>query len=86
MEKGIEAFEAAYPAETSAVPAVNQLDRRVAPAGAPAAGPSSAAGIMVSPGATVDSEQLTLHAQVAAHARERGISYRDAVLELGALQ
>ena len=86
VEKGIEAFEAAYPAETSSSPALHQLDRRVAPRGAPAAGPASAAGIMVSPGVTVDTEQLTLHAQVAAHARERGISYRDAVLELGALQ
>ena len=86
VEQGIAAFESAYPAETSVAPGLNQLDRRVAPTGAPAHAGASAAGITTPPGVMVDNEQLTLHGQVAAHARERGISYRAAVLELGALQ
>ncbi len=86
IEKGIEAFEQAFPAG-EAQPALNQLDRRVGPVGAPGGGQAAPAASFTAPlGRTVDEESLTLHAQVAAHARERGISYREAVLQLGALQ
>ena len=81
IEKGIEAFEAAFPAGS---PALNSLDRRTAPAGAPAAAP--AARFHGPQGAAVSEDGLQLHAQVAQHAQQRGISYRQAVMELGALQ
>ena len=85
IEKGIEAFEKAFPAGESA-PALNHLDRRVGPIGAPDGGAAPAARFRGPLGVDVSDEGLTLHAQVAAHARERGISYRQSVMELGALQ
>ena len=85
IEKGIEAFEKAFPAGEAA-PALNQLDRRVGPIGAPGAGAAPAARFRGPLGVDVSEDGLTLHAQVAAHARERGISYRQSVMELGALQ
>ena len=42
IEKGIDAFEKAYPADAAA-PALNSLDRRVGPTGAPTAGAAPAA-------------------------------------------
>ena len=88
IEKGIAAFEAAYPAaaDTSTPPALNSLDRRVAPAGAPATTEAPAVRFRGPQGVPVDEEGLQLHAQVAAHARDRNVSYRQAVMELGALQ
>lgn len=85
IEKGIEAFEKAFPAGAAA-PALNNLDRRVGPTGQPTAGATPAAKFRGPLGVDVSEEGLTLHSQVAAHARERGISYRQSVLELGALQ
>ena len=85
IEKGIEAFEKAFPAG-EATPALNQLDRRVGPIGAPGGGAAPAVKFRGPLGVDVSDEGLTLHAQVAAHARERGISYRASVMELGALQ
>ena len=85
IEKGIEAFEKAFPADAKA-PTLNNLDRRVVPAGAPTTGAAPAARFRGPLGVDVSEEGLTLHSQVAAHARERGISYRQSVLELGALQ
>ena len=85
IEKGIEAFEAAFPAG-EATPALNQLDRRVGPIGAPGGGAAPPVKFRGPLGVDVSDEGLTLHAQVAAHSRERGISYRAAVMELGALQ
>ena len=88
IEKGIEAFEKAFPAADSGggKPALNQLDQRIGPSGAPGAGQAQTPSFVVPPGRTVDQEGLTLHSQVAAHAREHNISYREAVLQLGALQ
>ena len=81
IEGGIAAFEAAY-----AAPAMGGLDKRTGPRGAP---PSDGAGrgarFEAPPGFDVAEEDVKLHAQVSAHARKRGISYRDAVVELGAL-
>ena len=85
IEKGIEAFEQAFPAGATA-PALNNLDRRVGPTGAPADGAAPAAKFRGPLGVDVSEEGLTLHSQVATHARERGISYRQSVMELGALQ
>ena len=83
IEKGIEAFEAAFPA-SSPTPGLNNLDRRVGPRGAPDTD-TAAPAIRTPQGIKADDESLELHARVAAHARDRGISYRDAVVELGAL-
>ncbi|MDE2904553.1 MAG: hypothetical protein OXQ28_00550 [Acidobacteriota bacterium] len=86
IEKGIQAFEAAFPAGAAA-PTLNNLDRRVGPTGAPGGGGVAPAAKFRGPlGVDVSEEGLTLHSQVAAHARERGISYRQSVMELGALQ
>jgi len=85
IEKGIEAFEAAFPADAVA-PALNNLDHRVGPTGGPQSGTAPAASFNAPLGRTVDEEQLTLHSRVAAYARENGVSYRDAVMHLGALQ
>ena len=88
IESGIEAFEKAFPAEGGeARPALNQLDQRIGPAGAPGGSQTTPAPSFVAPlGRSVDEESLTLHSQVAAHAREHNVSYREAVLQLGALQ
>ena len=82
IEKGIDAFEKAHPADAAAS-ALNNLDRRVGPTGAPTAGAAPAVKFRGPLGVDVSEEGLTLHAQVAAHARERGISYRQAVVEFG---
>ena len=88
VEAGIEAFEKAYPAETAEVD-LSTMQRRTAPAGAPKGAAKPAAFTMPADsggGYQVADESVQLHARVAEHAQKRGISYRDAVLELGALQ
>ena len=87
VEQGIEAFAKAFPAEAE-TPALNQLDRRVGPRGVPAGTGSAAGTEFATPlGRTmVDQDQLAMHSQVTEHARKQGISYREAVLQLGALQ
>ena len=88
VEAGVEAFEKAYPAETAEVD-LSAMQRRTAPAGAPKKGAAKPAFTMPADsggGYQVADESVQLHARVAEHAQKRGISYRDAVLELGALQ
>lgn len=87
IEAGLAAFESAYPASPGA-PRPGDLDRRTAPAGAPSPGAPApgAPAFHAPPGREVDADGLALHARVAAHARDRGISYRQSVIELGALQ
>ena len=87
VEAGIEAFEKAYPAEAAEVD-LSALQRRTAPAGVPKKAPAKPTFAMPadSGGYEVADESVQLHAHVAEHAQKRGISYRDAVLELGALQ
>lgn len=86
IEAGIAAFEAAYPADGGSRPALGSLDRRTGPAG-PGPGRTTAPAAAFRPptGRRVDEDALELHSHVAEHARERGISYREAVMELGAL-
>ena len=81
VEKGLDAFEAAYPGE---VAALQTLDTRIGPQGQPA-GAAEAPRFHATAGRPVDQDQLQRHAQVAQHACDRKISYRDAVLELGAM-
>ena len=87
IEAGIEAFEAAYTAETAQV-GLNALGQRTGPRGQPPKGGAGKAAAAWGPpsGHGVADEDVQLHAQVAEHATKRGISYRDAVLEFGALQ
>ena len=83
---GIDAFEAAYSAETAEVD-TNALQQRTAPAGAPkkkAGGDAPAFRMPAeSAGYQVAAAALDLHARVAEHAQGAGGSYRDSVLELG---
>ena len=82
---GVEAFEKAYSAEAADVD-LDALERRTAPRGAPRKGAAAATAFEAPKGYAVTDDSVQLHGQVAEHARKRGISYRDAVLELGALQ
>ena len=87
VEAGLAAFEKAYAADVVSVE-TNALDKRVGPRGAPRReADGQAPRFNSAPGyADVDEEQLDLHGKVADYARKRGISYREAVLEFGALR
>ena len=81
VEAGLSAFETAYPSGHVA-PA---LEKRVGPSGSPPSRQQGQSGFVVPSGNAVDEKGMQFHSQVAEHARKRGISYRDAVVELGAL-
>ena len=81
VEAGLNAFETAYPSSHVAP----TLEKRVGPTGFPPSRQSGQSGFVVPSGYTVDDAGMQLHGQVAEHARKRGISYRDAVMEMGAL-
>ena len=85
VEAGLKAFEEAYPAGAPKA-GPSSLTRRVGPRGAPSTNAAAAPSFAAPGGYDVDDEQLQLHGQVADYARKRGISYREAVLEFGALQ
>ena len=84
--KGIEAFEAAYTAETAEVD-TNALQKRTAPSGAPKKDqPADASAFRMpadSAGYQVSDDALALHARVGEHSQAGGKSYRESVLELG---
>lgn len=87
IEAGITAFNAfAGPdAGTDAKAVTVALTQRTAPSGQPPSGQSQAQAYATPAGWTPPSdERMGLHARVAKHARDRGISYREAVVELGA--
>ena len=81
IEGGIAAFESAHSQS-----AMGDLGKRTGPRGAPpSAGGARGAQFEAPAGFDVAADDVKLHARVAAHAQKRGISYRDAVVELGAM-
>ena len=88
IEAGAEAFNAAFGAATAgggpatAAPAV--LTQRIGPTGQPASKPSAAYRTPTGWQAPSD-ERLELHALIADHASKRGIPYRQAAIEFGAI-
>ena len=80
IEAGITAFDAAYASDVGSTP----LETRIGPRGAPDKTASHPA-FAPPAGHQVDEERLAFHSAVAKHARTRGISYREAVAELGAV-
>lgn len=89
IEAGIAAFNAFSGSGTDAAPGsidTGTLARRVGPTGTPpGAGGGTTPAFPVPHGWSPPSEErLALHARISEHARARGISYRDAVVELGA--
>ena len=90
IEAGIAAFNAFAGAGTDAPGSAptGALTQRIGPTGRPPSesdAPAGAGEFPVPNGWTPPSkERLDLHARIATHARQRGISYREAVIELGA--
>ena len=84
IEQGIEAFNGfADGDKTKDATAV--LEQRIAPSGAPRTRPGSPTYPTPNGWEPPGDERLELHAKIADHARKRGISYRDAVVEFGAV-
>ena len=87
VESGIDAFNAFV--ETAGVDQkIGVLTRRIGPTGAPPRGAerTTAPAYYAPEGWQPPSdERLELHAKIAAHAQKRGIPYREALIEFGAL-
>ena len=87
VSKGIEEFRAAIGDGGGTKTTLDRLRERTAPSGVPrSASPNAGPGGRVPPGWSPPSDERTeLHARVAEHARARGISFRDALAEYGAI-
>ena len=82
--KGIESFNATIAERPSAV--LKDLTRRTGPTGQPPGGTDTGGAYPTPHGLHAPSEErLALHAKISEHAARRGISYRDAIIEFGAI-
>ena len=88
IDQGIAAFNAfvSAGADSAAQDVSKVLTQRIAPRGQPPTGRGDQAPAFTPPSgwAPPSDERTALHARIAAHATERGISYRQAIVELGA--
>ncbi len=86
VEKGIESFNALMAAKGEApTKRTTDLTRRIGPAGPPPSGAEAPAYPTPHGWHGPSEERLGLHAKIAAHAAQRGITYRDALVEFGAI-
>ena len=86
IEKGIESFNAMFGEGEGAASAASVLTQRVGPRGAPPSAATKPPGYNTPPGWSPPAdERLELHSKIADHAAKRGIAYRAAAIEFGAL-